>query len=206
MYAYINGEYKYVDAGSVVIECNGIGYTLLMPKLPAWTAGDKVKVFTYLYVREDIFELYGFASQEQLNLFKMLIGVNKIGPKLALQILGSITPEQFALAILRNDLKILTSIKGLGKKNAERLVIDLRDKLKKAGSPQAKASTGLTSLETQEDTIDVADDFSAVVEALTLLGYDYKTSVKQAKAVFDPELDLNQNIRLALRGFDRTFQ
>lgn len=159
-----------------------------------------------MYVREDIFELYGFASQEQLNLFKMLIGVNKIGPKLALQILGSITPEQFALAILRNDLKILTSIKGLGKKNAERLVIDLRDKLKKAGSPQAKASTGLTSLETQEDTIDVADDFSAVVEALTLLGYDYKTSVKQAKAVFDPELDLNQNIRLALRGFDRTFQ
>ena len=136
MFYYLNGTVAEIAAGLAVIDCGGVGYACATTNytLSQLKKGERARLYTYLHVREDIFELYGFASQQELNSFKMLIGVSGVGPKAALAILSATTPQNLALSIVTEDEKALTAAQGIGKKIAQRIILELKDKLAKEQS------------------------------------------------------------------------
>ncbi|MDE6954850.1 MAG: Holliday junction branch migration protein RuvA, partial [Oscillospiraceae bacterium] len=133
MYYYLNGTVAHIGPYLVVIDCGGVGYACRTTNhtISKLNVGKVSKLYTHLYVREEIFELYGFASESELGCFRMLIGVSGVGPKAALAILSSNTPEGLALAIVSGNEKALTSAPGIGKKIAQRIILELKDKLAK---------------------------------------------------------------------------
>ena len=134
MIAYIKGTLEIKTKGYVVIEVNGIGYKIFMAENAIeklGIIGEKVQVHTYMRVREDDISLYGFLTNEELRMFELLLGVGGIGAKGALAILSNITPSKFALAVISNDIAILKKIPGIGPKTAQRVILELKDKLKK---------------------------------------------------------------------------
>lgn len=133
MFAYVNGVIADKANNYVVIDAGGIGYKIFMSpsaieKLP--DVGEKQKIHTYYYVREDNISLYGFLTNEELRMFELLLSVSGIGAKSAIQILSDITPSSFALAVISNDVSKIVKIQGIGKKTAERIILELKDKLK----------------------------------------------------------------------------
>lgn len=133
MYYYLNGTVAHIEPYLAVIDCGGVGYACRTTNhtISKLNMGKVAKLYTHLYVREEIFELYGFASESELGCFRMLIGVSGVGPKAALAILSSNTPEGLALAIVSGNEKALTSAPGIGKKIAQRIILELKDKLAK---------------------------------------------------------------------------
>ena len=133
MFYYLSGTVAHIEPHLAVIDCGGVGLPAAPPAIPCppEKRGDKGKLFTYLNVREDAMELYGFATQEELNLFQQLISVSGVGPKAALSILSSNTPANLALSIITGDEKALTCAQGIGKKIAQRVILELKDKLAK---------------------------------------------------------------------------
>ena len=133
MFYYLNGTVSHIAPYLAVIDCGGVGYACKTTThtIAALTRGKSTKLYTHLYVREEVFELYGFISEEELSCFQMLIGVSGVGPKAALAILSSNTPEALALAIVSGNEKALTSAPGIGKKIAQRIILELKDKLAK---------------------------------------------------------------------------
>ena len=132
MIAYLNGTVESLESDNVVIDVNGIGYNVMISgstadKMPG--IGSTVKIYTYTCVREDAFNLFGFLSRDELNFFKMLISVSGIGPKGGLAILSVMTPDDLRFAILAGDAKAISRAPGIGKKTAERLVLELHDKI-----------------------------------------------------------------------------
>jgi Holliday junction DNA helicase RuvA len=132
MYSYIKGRLEEIREDHVTIENNGIGYRIFMPErciteLPP--RGEEVKIFTYLHVREDAMLLFGFASRDELELFRLLIGVSGIGPKGGLAILSVLSPDDLRFAVLSEDDKRIAKAPGIGKKTAQRLIIELKDKI-----------------------------------------------------------------------------
>lgn len=147
MIAYVKGVVSHIFADTCFIDVHGVGYRILAPAstLDALTIGQEALVYTYMSVREDDISLYGFASLDEYELFMLLIGVNGVGPKVALGILGAGTPDSFRLAVHKKDIKGLTKLPGVGKKTAERIVLELQDKVgAAAGEAEALASTGST--------------------------------------------------------------
>ena len=133
MYSYIIGEFVEMTPEGIVIENNGIGYDIKTSSLTAENipkSGEFVKVYTYLHVREDDMSLYGFLTRDELNVFKLLINVNGIGPKGALGILSAISTDDLRFAVLSDDVNLIKSCPGVGAKTAQRLIIELKDKLK----------------------------------------------------------------------------
>ena len=133
MFYYVSGTVAHVEPYLAVIDCGGVGYACRTTNqsLSRLTAGEKGKLFTHLYVREEIFELYGFATEDELNCFRLLIRVSGVGPKAALSILSATTPEGLAMSIITGDEKALTVAQGIGKKIAQRIILELKDKLAK---------------------------------------------------------------------------
>ena len=133
MFYYVNGPVAELEPGLAVIDCGGVGYACATTNytLSQLKKGERAKLYTYLHVREEIFELYGFSSQAELNSFKMLIGVSGVGPKAALAVLSSTSPQNLALSIVTGDEKALTAAPGIGKKIAQRIILELKDKLAK---------------------------------------------------------------------------
>lgn len=133
MYYYINGTVAHIEPYMAVIDCGGVGYACRTTNhtISKINVGKAAKLYTHLYVREDIFELYGFASESELGCFRMLIGVSGVGPKAALAILSANSPEGLAMAIVSGNEKALTSAPGIGKKIAQRIILELKDKLAK---------------------------------------------------------------------------
>ena len=133
MFYYLSGTVTHIEPYLAVIDCGGVGYACRTTSytLSALKKGDKGKLFTHLNVREDAMELYGFATQEELNLFQQLISVSGVGPKAALSILSASTPANLALSIITGDEKALTCAQGSGKKIAQRVILELKDKLAK---------------------------------------------------------------------------
>ena len=133
MFYYLNGTVAHIEPYLAVIDCGGVGYACRTTSytLSALKKGDKGKLFTHLNVREDAMELYGFATQEELTLFQQLISVSGVGPKAALSILSASTPANLALSIITGDEKALTCAQGVGKKIAQRVILELKDKLSK---------------------------------------------------------------------------
>lgn len=131
MFYYLTGEISILDENMAVVDCGGVGYAC---HTSAWTlsklhVGKSARLYTYCNIREDAFDIFGFSSREELRLFELLIGVTGVGPKAALAILSAASPERFTLAIMTQDEKALTAAQGVGKKLAQRIILELKDKL-----------------------------------------------------------------------------
>lgn len=189
MYYYIKGELVSKQDSYAVIDNGGIGYKIYTSKNTLDNLnGGTVTVYTYLHVREDIFDLYGFSTQEELSIFLQLLSVSGVGPKAALAVLSVMTPQQLVCAVVTNDAKPITKAAGVGAKMAQRIILDLKDKLKNSDIvPQSIA----------EDVLVSADGLSEAVAALIVLGYSERDA-KNAVAKIDPALDTEKIIKLAL--------
>lgn len=197
MFYYLNGIVAHTGPYLAVIDCGGVGYACKTTNytLSALKRGEKAKLYTYLHVREEIFELYGFATENELNCFQMLIGVSGVGPKAALAILSSTTPERLATAIITGDEKALTGAPGVGKKIAQRVILELKDKLAKGqlGVP-AGESYGGTGV-----TVIPENKASEAAAALAVLGYGPAEINEALKGIPVEELSLEAIIKQALK-------
>ena len=197
MFYYLNGTVAHVGPNLAVIDCGGVGYACKTTNytLASLKRGEKAKLYTYLHVREDIFELYGFSSENELNCFQMLIGVSGVGPKAALAILSSVSPERLASAIITGDEKALTGAPGVGKKIAQRVILELKDKLAKGQLNHAAgenySGTGITLVPENK-----ASEASA---ALAVLGYGPAEINEALKGIPVDDLSLEAIIKLALK-------
>ena len=199
MFYYLNGFVAETGANLAVIDCGGVGYACATTNytLAQLKKGEKAKLYTYLHVREEIFEIYGFASQGELNSFKMLIAVSGVGPKAALAILSSTTPDQLALAIVTGDEKALTAAPGIGKKIAQRIILELKDKLSKDPGSFASASGASIPVPVKNDKSGEA------AAALAVLGYTSQDIAVALKGLDMDALPLEEIIRQALKKMVR---
>ena len=196
MIAYVKGVLAVVGQDSIIIDKGGIGININVPvsiisTLPS--IGSEVKVFTYTYVREDAIALYGFMTMDDLDVFKLLINVNGVGTKTALAILSAITPNELRLAVISADYKTITKAPGIGKKSAERIVLELRDKVKMVIEDDSYIAV---------DSGDVAksDSVNIALEALVSLGFSYGEAAKAVKQVDNyEEMDDESLIKAALK-------
>ena len=198
MYYYVSGEVAHVEPYLAVIDCGGVGYACRTTTftLSQIKKGDKAKLFTYLSVREDAMDLYGFASSEELKLFQQLISVSGVGPKAALNILSAGTPANLALAIITGDEKSLTAAAGVGKKLAQRIILELKDKLTKGQTVSAAGE----SVAGPAVTIIPQNKLSEASAALAVLGYSQAEINVALKGIDIDNQSLEQIIRLALKN------
>lgn len=190
----VRGKLLLTQPNLAVVECGGVGYRCLTTltsqrKMPK--AGEEVTLFTYLYLREDVLDLYGFMDQSELNCFKLLIGVSGVGPKVALSILSDMTPEKFALCVAAGDSKALTKAQGVGPKLAQRVVLELKDKIKGFEAAQGISQKDISI---PEDTSNIGVAISALVE----LGYS-QSEAAAALSKLDGSLPVEELITGALR-------
>lgn len=194
MFYYVNGPVAEIEPGLAVIDCGGVGYACATTNytLSQLKKGERAKLYTYLNVREDAVELFGFANQSELRSFKMLIGVSGVGPKAALSILSATTPQQLAMAVVMGDEKTLTAAPGIGKKIAQRIILELKDKLSKeqgsfeaGGAPASMPMSGSKSGE--------------AAAALAVLGYGSQEIAAALKGIDMAALPLEEIIRQALK-------
>lgn len=196
MFYYVSGKVAHVDLKMAVIDCGGVGYAVNTSNytLSALTKGQQATLYTHLSVKEDDMTLYGFASREELNLFRQLISVSGVGPKAALSILSATTPSNLALAIITGDTKPLVAAPGVGKKIAQRVVLELKDKLaKEQGNVMEHYTPPKGGLEVREDKLGEAG------AALAVLGYSQNEINLALKGLDLEQLTLEQVIKEALK-------
>lgn len=197
MFYSLNGVVAHIAPYLAVIDCGGVGYACRTTSytLSALKQGERGKLFTHLNVREDAMELYGFGTTEELNLFQLLIGVSGVGPKAALSILSAQTPANLALSIITGDEKALTCAPGVGKKIAQRVILELKDKLAKGQTMQtAGESYGGTGV-----TIIPENKLSEASAALAVLGYAPGEIHLALKGIDLDAHTLEEIIKLALK-------
>lgn len=177
MYNYITGKVVSVGLNSIVVENNGIGYEIGVSNTTAnsFVTGEIVKIYTYLYVREDTFALYGFASTEEKTLFLRLIDISGIGPKLAMQILSGATIDALTAAIATGDVKTLSKIKGLGKKTAELIVVSMRDSVAADLSDVSSSQTTFADKDSAEAVFALVSLGISQTDAAKIVGEISKT-------------------------------
>lgn len=197
MFYYLNGIVAHKEPYLAVIDCGGVGYACRTTAytLSALTVGEKAKVFTHVNVKEDAFDIYGFATTEELHLFQQLIGVSGVGPKAALAILSSSTPANLAMSIITGDERALTSAPGIGKKIAQRVILELKDKLAKGQAVSAGESYAGAGV-----TIIPENKASEAAAALAVLGYSREEINAALRGVDMEKLSLEEIIRTVLRG------
>ncbi len=201
--AYVNGILENVEEGNAVVDVNGFGINVNISgatydRLPG--IGEMVKLYTYTNVKEDAFNLFGFLSRDELNLFKMLITVNGVGPKAGLSILSVMTPDDVRFAIMSGDTKSISKAPGIGKKTAERITLELRDKLKISEDDMLGGSASSGGIEVSEGTNPARDE---AVAALVALGYNSSDSMKAVRKVLSANPDAGDDteklLKLALK-------
>ena len=195
MFYYLSGTVAHVEAYLAVIDCGGVGYACRTTAytLSSLKKGDKGKLFTYLNVREGVMELYGFSTQEELNLFQQLISVSGVGPKAALSILSATTPANLATSISPGYEKALTRAQGIGKKIAQRVILELKDKLAKGQTLAAGGASAGAAV-----TVIPQNKLSEASAALAVLGYT-QGEINLALKDVDMEQPLEEVIRQALK-------
>lgn len=191
----LNGKLIYTDVNTAVVECGGVGFKCAatlntLQKLPP--VGEEVFLFTHMNVREDSIDLFGFAEQEELRCFKLLISVSGVGPKAALAILSELTPEKLALSVTTGDSKTITRAKGVGPKMAQRVVLELKDKLKSGVPHNVDVSSRVTS------AVTAAGNAGEAVSALIMLGYS-QTEASNAVAQLPQDLSVEEIIKKSLK-------
>ena len=196
MFYYLSGTVAHVEPYLAVIDCNGVGYACRTTSytLSALKKGEKGKLFTYLSVRQDGVDLFGFATQEELNLFQQLTSVSGVGPKAALSILSAATPESLAMSIITGDEKALTVAQGIGKKIAQRIILELKDKLAKGQLSADGESYGGTGV-----TVIPENKSSEAAAALAVLGYSQSEIGVALKGIDVDALSLEDVIKQALK-------
>lgn len=196
MIAYVKGELESIETESVVIDVNGVGFRVFTPVSEALMrigVGSDIKLHTYMNVREDAMVLFGFLDKETLELFKLLISVNGVGPKSALQILSSISSTDLVLAIARDDKKALTQVNGIGAKTAARIILDLKDKVH--GDFTGKEDTTGPSVM----AVQAQGPATEAVMALAALGYSSSEAEKAVRAVAKDGMSVEEIIRQCLK-------
>ena len=196
MFYYLNGVVAEMEANLAVIDCGGVGYACATTNytLSQLKKGERAKLYTYMNVREDAVDLFGFSSQSELHSFKLLLGVSGVGPKAALAILSTNTPANLSMAVVMGDEKALTAAPGIGKKIAQRIILELKDKLAKEQAsfgPDTGGSVPLTVLPN-----DKAKEAGA---ALAVLGYSGSEVAAALKGIDIDTLPLEEIIRQALK-------
>lgn len=193
MYYYIKGTLVQKSDNYIVVDANGVGYmiyTSLNSMQNTGEIGKKITIYTYLHVREDVMDLFGFTTIEEKNMFMQLISVSGVGPKAALSILSVTTPAKFALAVITNDVKTITKASGVGPKMAQRVILELKDKMK----------TDELEIDLEDESDDIlSDNRSEAISALVVLGYSSNDAQKAVKGI-DGTLSVEEIIKKALAG------
>ena len=201
MIAYIKGTLEIKTKGYVVIEVNGIGYKIFMAENAIeklGIIGEKVQVHTYMRVREDDISLFGFLTNEELRMFELLLSVSGIGAKGALTILSNITPSKFALAVIGNDVGILKKLPGIGPKTAQRVILELKDKLKKEQQETVTEREQGEEISALQVAIAEDEKVAEAISALQVLGYSKREIVLALDKVDMSELSVEDIIRKGL--------
>ena len=198
LFYYLSGVVAHIEPYLAVIDCSGVGYACRTTSftLSRIKTGEKAKLYTYLSVREDAMDLYGFSSQEERRLFQLLTSVSGVGPKAALAVLSSSTPENLALSIITGDEKALTAAQGVGKKIAQRVILELKDKLAKGQSISAAGE----NISGPAVTVIPQNKLSEASAALAVLGYSQGEINTALKGIDIDAQPLEQIIRLALKN------
>ena len=195
MFAYLRGLLVLKNNESAVVDVGGVGYNLQIPYSTYQLLPDinkEVKLYTYMAVREDNVSLFGFFSGEEKRIFEQLISVSGIGPKLAVGILSDITPADFSLAVITDDVNRLTKISGIGKKTAQRIIIELKDKMK---TEDVKAADDVPVLRSV-----INNDVEEAISALQVLGYPNKEAVNMVNSVVQEGMKVEEIFKLALNN------
>lgn len=194
MYYYIKGILVHKDTDFVVVDANGVGYKIHTSSSTIQgldsQMNSEVLVYTYLHVREDAQILYGFKTREEHGMFLTLLSVNGVGPKAALSILSAATPSQLAAAVITDDVKAITKAQGVGPKLAQRIILELRDKIK-------NEDLDLTAYDVTTEEIPTTDSLNEAVSALAALGYSVQDA-KKAVSGIDSSLSVEEIIKKAL--------
>ena len=201
MYSYIKGILRDMDEESIVVETGGIGYHIYTTGqtfryLPS--VGEEVKVYTYLHVREDAMLLFGFLTKDELKIYKLLLGVSGIGPKGGLGILSALGPDDLRFAVASNDVKAIQAAPGIGKKTAEKLILELKDKLK---LEDALENTVNAVQNTADTSAGMANEMTGeAVQALVALGYGNTEALKAVRQVeITEEMSVEDVLRQSLK-------
>lgn len=208
MFYYISGKLALLDPTFAVVDANGVGYKLTitqttysaMPPHRSVQEAPIVRLYTYMAVREDGIELFGFATEEELSSFKLLITVSGVGPKAAIAILSLLTPQKLSLAICTEDRKSISAASGVGPKTAARIILELKDKMQKEGfaaDDDGAAETVFVATSNKSNKLSDAQD------ALTVLGYSRNEAINALKGIDTEKLDVDDIIRFALKKLMR---
>lgn len=195
MLAYLRGKLVLKNNENAVIDVGGVGYSIQIPFSTYQLLPDidtEVKLYTYMAVREDNVSLFGFSTLEEKRIFEQLISVSGIGPKLAVGVLSDITPADFSLAVITDDVNRLTKISGIGKKTAQRMIIELKDKMKATDIKTGVEAPVLRSV--------VNNDIEEAISALQVLGYTNKDAVSMVNAVIQDGMKVEEIVKLALKN------
>ena len=201
MIAFLRGKITFLEGNAVVLDVCGVGYRVFIPvscqsRLPGM--GEEALLLTYLSVREDSLHLYGFIDQAERELFVMLLNVGGIGPKGALSVLSFLSPPQLYLAVAQEDVKTVMKVPGVGKKTAQRLILELKDKLKGREEPQVEVGSSVLGSVGQND----ADDALFALEALGYSVSEAIAAVQQVLSSSGQEISASELLRLALQKLD----
>lgn len=194
MFAYIKGLLEMKSSGYIVIDINGLGYKIFMSQNNIDSIGELhniIKVFTHVKVREDDISIFGFKTQEELKMFELLISVSGVGAKSALVMLSCIEPSDFAIAVISNDVKVLTKVPGIGNKSAQRIILELKDKLKEE-QLEEKLKDSSKKLKDNNENINEA------ISGLMVLGYSKKDIEKAFEHLDIDNLSIEDLIKKGL--------
>ena len=184
MISFIKGYIVETTENSVILETDSIGYEIFMtgPAIEETSRmQDKIKIYTYFHVREDAMQLYGFLSRDDLEMFRLLLNVNGIGPKAAMGVLAAITADELRFAVLSDDVKTISQAPGIGKKTAQKLILELKDKLKLEDAFEKKLAHQEENLSLKDTSL--RDSRQEAVEALTALGYSSANALRAVRQV-----------------------
>lgn len=192
MFYYIKGKVTYKDINFMVLDVNGVGYKIYTSYTTLQNAdiNEEFLTYTYTHIREDMFDIYGFHTEKELHTFEMLITVSGVGPKAALSILSYMPTDAFAMAVIKNDIKAITMAPNIGKKTAERIVLELKDKL-------AKENAGI-ELSSSESSLN-SDAHKEAIDALMVLGYSSLEAKGAVASVKDSFTEVEDIIKNALK-------
>ena len=199
MIAYIKGKLEVKTKDYIVVDVMGIGYKIFMSdtSISGLEKGKEVKIYTYMKVREDDISLYGFLNNEELITFEQLISVGGIGAKSAITVLSNISPSKFALSVITNDVNTLKKLPGIGAKTAQRIILELKDKMKTNDAVDSK------SVENLSDNIEINNNIQDAIEALCVLGYMRKDVENVLSKINTDNLSVEEIIKQGLKFLGR---
>jgi Holliday junction DNA helicase RuvA len=197
MFYYLNGTVAVIDLGQVVLDCGGVGFlvsttTTTISKLKL---GEKSLLYTHCVIREDAFDIYGFATRRELETFRLLVGVNGVGPKAALGILSTVTPDGLSMAVVTQNEKSLTAAPGVGKKLAQRILLELKDKMGTQETLDFSGGDGGAA-----PSLSPGSEATEAVQALQVLGYDQNTIAAVMKGMNVEGMTVQDIIKQALKA------